>query len=72
MVQLMSLVRGFNSPLSKDITFDVTSKADEVVLGALGSTLVKELISSSYFYKSCYSSYRKDITFKNYMDTIKE
>ena len=48
------------------------SPADEVIIGALGGILVKELGQSSYFRQSCYSSYTKDRTYFHYLDTIQE
>jgi hypothetical protein len=48
------------------------SLADEVVIGALAGILIKELGQSSYFSKSCYSSYSKDRTITHYLDTILE
>lgn len=48
------------------------SLADEVVIGALGGILIKELGQSSYFSKSCYSTYTKDRTITHYLDTIRQ
>lgn len=46
------------------------SPADDVVIGALGGILVKELRHSSYFRESCFSSYTKKAS--HYLERIQE
>lgn len=42
------------------------SPADDVVIGALGGILVKELRQSSYFRQSCFSTYTKNKKARHY------
>lgn len=48
------------------------SPADDVVIGALGGILVKELRQSSYFRQSCFSTYSKKKKARHYLETIQK
>lgn len=75
-ISSLKLVITYSEPpesnLIPDINIEASSLADEVVIGAFGGILIKELGQSSFFSKSCYSSYSKDRTITHYLDTILE
>lgn len=61
----LRLVRGYGGSVDIEATL-----ADEVVISALGAIIIQELATSSYFRKSCYSTYNKDKTLYHFFDTI--